>query len=178
MVSPCPTRRRVVSSSRREIQATGDVTTDRPFEQTNGVYPAVSWRMTGWHRAFQATLNQVQRRGFWSGWRRDVQRHCRQCVIYSSYHRGRLPRTGPLQPMIVGTTMEKCHVDRLLEDLRTYWRVWMPFQSRQRPLLSPTEEQRRWRESSVDSELRLLFLPITPESWMDNWCKKFADSWI
>ena len=28
--------------------------------------------MTGGHRAFQATLNQVQRRGFWLGWRRDV----------------------------------------------------------------------------------------------------------
>jgi len=67
--------------------------------------------MTGGHRAFQATLNQVQRRAFWPGWRRDVQRYCRQCIICSSYHRGRLPRCGPLQPMIVGTTMERCHVD-------------------------------------------------------------------
>ena len=67
--------------------------------------------MTGGHRAFQATLNQVQRRGFWPGWRRDVQRYCRQCVVCSSYHRSRLPRSGPLQPVIVGTTMERCHVD-------------------------------------------------------------------
>jgi len=52
--------------------------------------------MTGGHRAFHATLNQVQRRGFWLGWRQDVQRYCRQCVIWSSYHRGRLPRSGPL----------------------------------------------------------------------------------
>ena len=67
--------------------------------------------MTGGHRALQATLNQVQRRGFWLRWRRDVQRYCRQCIICSSYHRGRLPRSGPLQPMIVGTTMDRCHVD-------------------------------------------------------------------
>jgi len=67
--------------------------------------------MTGGHQAFQATLNQVQRLGFWPGWRRDVQRYCRQCVICSSYHQGRLPRSGPLQPMIVGATMERCHVD-------------------------------------------------------------------
>ena len=62
-------------------------------------------------RLWMRTSNQVQRRGFWLGWRRDVQRYCKQCVICSSYHRGRLPRSGPLQPTIVGTTMERCHVD-------------------------------------------------------------------
>ena len=51
--------------------------------------------MTGGHRAFQSTLDQVQRRGFWFGWRRDVQRYCRQCQSCSTYHRGRLPRCGP-----------------------------------------------------------------------------------
>ena len=35
--------------------------------------------MTGGHRAFRSTLEQVRRRGFWFGWRRDVQRYCRQC---------------------------------------------------------------------------------------------------
>ena len=35
--------------------------------------------MTGGHRAFRSTLEQVQRRGFWLGWRRDVDRFCRQC---------------------------------------------------------------------------------------------------
>jgi len=43
--------------------------------------------MTGGHRAFLATLHQVQRRGFWPGWRRDVQRYCRQCIACCRYHR-------------------------------------------------------------------------------------------
>ena len=30
--------------------------------------------MTGGHRAFRSTLEQVRRRGFWFGWRRDIQR--------------------------------------------------------------------------------------------------------
>ena len=67
--------------------------------------------MTGGHRAVKSTKDQVQRRGFWFGWRRDVERYCRQCQNCASYHRGRLPRSGPLQPMITGTIMERCHVD-------------------------------------------------------------------
>ena len=67
--------------------------------------------MTGGHRAFRSTLEQVRRRGFWPGWRRDVQRLCRQCLTCSSYHRGRLPRSGPLQPLVTGAIMERCHVD-------------------------------------------------------------------
>ena len=67
--------------------------------------------MTGGHRAVRSTLDQVQRRGFWYGWRRDVQRFCRQCQNCASYHRGRLPRSGPLQPMITGSVLERCHVD-------------------------------------------------------------------
>jgi len=67
--------------------------------------------MTGGHRAFHSTLEQVRRRGFWSGWRRDVQRYCRQCQNCASYHRGRLPRSGPLQPMVTGNILERFHVD-------------------------------------------------------------------
>ena len=67
--------------------------------------------MTGGHRAFRSTLQQVRRRGFWLGWRKDVRRFCRQCQSCSRYHRGRLPRSGPLQPMVTGSIMERCHVD-------------------------------------------------------------------
>ena len=69
--------------------------------------------ITGGHRAFRSTLEQVRRRGFWFGWRRDVQRFCRQCQNCVSYHRGNLPRSGQLQPMRTGSVMERCHVDRL-----------------------------------------------------------------
>ena len=67
--------------------------------------------MTGGHRAFRSTLDQVRRRGFWAGWRRDVERYCRQCQKCSSYHRGRLPRSGRLKPMVTGSILERCHVD-------------------------------------------------------------------
>ena len=67
--------------------------------------------MTGGHRAFRSTVDQVRRRGFWSGWRRDVQKYCRQCQSCCSYHRGHLPRSGPLQPMLTGNVLERCHVD-------------------------------------------------------------------
>ena len=67
--------------------------------------------MTGGHCAFRSTLEQVRRRGFWSGWRRDVQKYCRQCQSCSSYHRGHLPRSGPLQTMLTSNIFERCHVD-------------------------------------------------------------------
>ena len=67
--------------------------------------------MTGGHRAFRSTLQQVRRRVFWLGWRKDVRRFCRQRQSCSRYHRGRLPSSGPLQPMVTGSIMERCHVD-------------------------------------------------------------------
>jgi len=67
--------------------------------------------MKGGHRAVRSTIEQVRRRGFWFGWRRDVQRYCRQCQNCASYHRGRLPPSGHLQPMITGSIMERFHVD-------------------------------------------------------------------
>jgi len=56
-------------------------------------------------------MAQVRRRGCWSGCRRDVQKYCRQCQSCSGYHRGHLPRSGPLQPMLTGNVLERCHVD-------------------------------------------------------------------
>jgi len=67
--------------------------------------------MTGGHRAFRSTLDQVQKRGYCLGWRRDVERYCRQCDNCCRYHRGRLPRTGLLQAMITGIVMKMCHLD-------------------------------------------------------------------
>ena len=34
--------------------------------------------MTGGHRAFRTTIDQVRRRGYWIRWRKDVERYCRQ----------------------------------------------------------------------------------------------------
>jgi len=51
--------------------------------------------MAGGHLGIRRTLDQVRRRAFWRGWRRDVQTYCRQCDSCASYHRGNLPRTAP-----------------------------------------------------------------------------------
>ena len=67
--------------------------------------------MCGGHLGIRRTLDQVQRRAFWFGWRRDVQRFCRQCPNCSGYFRGQLPRSGELQPMLTGAPLERLHID-------------------------------------------------------------------
>jgi len=67
--------------------------------------------MCGGHLGVRRTWDQVQRRAFWFGWRRDVQRFCRQCPNCSGYFRGQLPRSGELQPMLTGAPFERLHID-------------------------------------------------------------------
>jgi len=68
-------------------------------------------RMVGGHLGIRRTLDQVHRRAFWRGWRRDVQTHCRQSDSCASYHRGNLTRTAPLQRMITGAPFEHLSID-------------------------------------------------------------------
>lgn len=56
-------------------------------------------------------MEQVRRRGFWFGWREDVQRFCRQCINCISYHRGKLPRTAPLQPIMTIAPFKRLSID-------------------------------------------------------------------
>jgi len=67
--------------------------------------------MCGGHLGVRRTLDQVQRRGFWLSWRRDVRRFCRLCSNCNGYFRGQLPRSGPLQPMLTGAPLERLHID-------------------------------------------------------------------
>ena len=67
--------------------------------------------MGGGHLGVRRTLDQVRRRAFWPGWRRDVRKFVRQCVKCNGYFRGKLPRTGPLQPMLTGAPFERLHLD-------------------------------------------------------------------
>jgi len=67
--------------------------------------------MCGGHLGNRRTLDQVQRRAYWIGWRADVQRFCRQCVRCNEYFRGQLPRSAPLQPLVTGAPLERLHVD-------------------------------------------------------------------
>ena len=67
--------------------------------------------ITGGHLGVRRTLDQVQRRAFWRGWRGDVRRYVQRCSNCNGYFRGHLPRTAPLQPMLSGAPFEKLHYD-------------------------------------------------------------------
>ena len=67
--------------------------------------------MCGGHLGIRRTMDQVQRRAYWDGWRRDVRRFCRQCPNCNGYFRGQLPRSAPLQPMVTGAPFERLHLD-------------------------------------------------------------------
>ena len=67
--------------------------------------------MTGGHYGSAKTLYQVKRRYHWNTWRSDTVRYCRRCPECCEYHRGKLPRQGPLQPVLAGAPMERLYVD-------------------------------------------------------------------
>jgi hypothetical protein len=67
--------------------------------------------MCGGHLGLWRTMDQIQRRAFWVGWRRDVKRFCRNCPSCNGYFRGKLPRSAPLQPLLTGAPFERLHVD-------------------------------------------------------------------
>ena len=59
-----------------------------------------------------------KRRFYWGTWKTDVIRYCRQCPQCCQYHRGKLPRQAPLQPVIAGAPMERlCGCDRAAPNL-------------------------------------------------------------
>ena len=60
--------------------------------------------MCAGHLGFKKTAEQVQRRAYWVGWRRDVERFCRQCDECNRYHLRRIPKTAPLQPVVTDDT--------------------------------------------------------------------------
>ena len=65
----------------------------------------------GGHFGIQKTIAQVERRFFWPGWRADVKRYCRSCEQCVRYYRGKLPKHGPLKPVLAGAPYEHWYVD-------------------------------------------------------------------
>jgi len=63
------------------------------------------------HLGIEKTQSQVQRRGYWVGWRKDVKLFCQNCVPCNVYHRGAVPKQGNLQEMRVGEPFQRIHVD-------------------------------------------------------------------
>jgi len=66
--------------------------------------------MTGGHYGLAKTLYQVKRRFHWNTWRSDTVRYCRRCPGCCKYHCGKLPRQGPLQPVLAPCTV---HDDKM-----------------------------------------------------------------
>jgi Integrase zinc binding domain len=75
--------------------------------------------MCGEHLGIWKTMEQVRRRAFWFGWRGDVRRFCRRCINCRSYHRGKLPRTAALQPIVAGAPFERLCIDLTGEHTRS-----------------------------------------------------------
>jgi len=67
--------------------------------------------LTGSHVGIAKTMHQLMRCAWWRGWRADVRRQLKRCSRCSCYHRGALPRQGPLQPTRVGAVFERLSID-------------------------------------------------------------------
>ena len=66
---------------------------------------------TGGHFGIRRTCDQVKRRFYWINWKDDTARFCRRCPNCNEYHRGKLGRQGPLQPVIAGAPYERWYID-------------------------------------------------------------------
>ena len=59
---------------------------------------------TGSHFGIKRTLDQVKRRFYWPSWKSDIVRFCKRCQLCSEYHRGKLGRQAPLQPVLAAVS--------------------------------------------------------------------------
>ena len=66
---------------------------------------------TGGHFGIKRTLDQVKRRFYWSSWKSDTVRFCKRCDLCNEYHRGKLGRQAPLQPVLAGAPYERWYID-------------------------------------------------------------------
>ena len=67
--------------------------------------------LTGGHFGIRRTQDEVQRRAYWVGWRRFVERQCQQCDVCSRVHRGQPPKQGKLKPLLANGPMDRLHID-------------------------------------------------------------------
>ena len=67
--------------------------------------------MTGGHLGLKKTLDQLQRRAYWVNWKQSTAIYCRQCPECSTYFRGRLPHSAPMQDVVKGAPFERVGID-------------------------------------------------------------------
>ena len=63
------------------------------------------------HPGSKKTCEQLQHRAYWPTWRSDTELFCKTCELCNRFHRGKVPKHGPLQDMRVGMPLERLHVD-------------------------------------------------------------------
>ena len=63
------------------------------------------------HFGIQKTMDQVRRRFYWSTWKANTKRFCRQYLECTGYHRGKLAKQRPLQPVLPGAPYERWYID-------------------------------------------------------------------
>ena len=63
------------------------------------------------HMGSRKCLPEIQKRAWWFRWRNDVKLYIRCCAKCSSYHRGKAPKQGYLQPMIVSEPAARWSID-------------------------------------------------------------------
>jgi transposase InsO family protein len=67
--------------------------------------------LNGGHYGYRRTKLKLQFKAYWINYNRDVETYCRQCDVCARYFRGKLPRTGHLQPMKMGEPFERISID-------------------------------------------------------------------
>jgi len=82
-----------------------------PRQIVNDVLKASHEGQTGGHFGIKRTLDQVRRRFYWPSWKADTVRFCHECAKCNEYHRGKLRRQGPLQPVVAGAPYERWYID-------------------------------------------------------------------
>ena len=63
------------------------------------------------HFGIQKMIDQVRRRFYWLTWKEDTRRFCQRWPECTGYHRGKLAKQGPLQPVLPGAPYERWYID-------------------------------------------------------------------
>jgi len=66
---------------------------------------------TGGHVGLRKTLDRVQQKAYWWGWKADVEKVIAKCENCAQYHRGTVKRQAPLQTPMVGDVMDRISID-------------------------------------------------------------------
>ena len=82
-----------------------------PFNMREAIFRVVHEGVTGGHMGRKRTQDQLQRRAYWPGWTADLRVFLRRCSTCARYHRGSIPKTTPLKPMVVGDVWERVSID-------------------------------------------------------------------